>query len=148
MIAGATCASTCAVDESLSTHLPFPDSYHWELFFARGIPRGDTHGVGRSGADRGRYWVSCTTRAPCRNVDQGARATRCYRWGLLENTKVQSSMSWLGRSFIFHRPADFPDVYALSASRPAGRLRGSRNKLSEEVICALLRDFRKHGEKA
>jgi len=31
---------------------------------------------------------------------------------------------------------------------PAGRLRGSRNKLSEEVICALLRDFHKHGEKA
>src|SRR5437763_10766286 len=31
---------------------------------------------------------------------------------------------------------------------PAGRLRGSRNRLSEEVICALLRDFRKHGEKA
>jgi hypothetical protein len=30
----------------------------------------------------------------------------------------------------------------------AGRLRGSRNKLTEEVICALLRDFRKHGEKA
>jgi hypothetical protein len=30
----------------------------------------------------------------------------------------------------------------------AGRTRGSRNKLSEEVICALLRDFRKHGEKA
>src|SRR2546429_9682633 len=29
-----------------------------------------------------------------------------------------------------------------------GRLRGSRNKLSEEVICALLRDFRLHGEKA
>ena len=31
---------------------------------------------------------------------------------------------------------------------PAGRLRGSRNKLSEEVICALLRDFREHGQKA
>src|SRR6516165_7427357 len=31
---------------------------------------------------------------------------------------------------------------------PAGRVRGSRNALSEEVICALLRDFRKHGEKA
>jgi hypothetical protein len=31
---------------------------------------------------------------------------------------------------------------------PAGRTRGSRNKLSEEVICAFLRDFRKHGEKA
>jgi hypothetical protein len=29
-----------------------------------------------------------------------------------------------------------------------GRLRGSRNKLSEEVICALLRDFREHGQKA
>jgi len=28
------------------------------------------------------------------------------------------------------------------------RLRGSRNKLSEEVICALLRDFRQHGQKA
>jgi hypothetical protein len=31
---------------------------------------------------------------------------------------------------------------------PAGRMRGSRNKLSEAVICALLRDFSKHGEKA
>jgi hypothetical protein len=31
---------------------------------------------------------------------------------------------------------------------PAGGLRGSRNKLSEEVICALLRDFREHGQKA
>src|SRR6516165_3389396 len=40
---------------------------------------------------------------PARNVDQGARATRCYRLGLLENTKLQSSMSWLGRSFIFTR---------------------------------------------
>ena len=34
------------------------------------------------------------------------------------------------------------------SGNPAGRGRGSRNKLSEEVICALLRDFRKHGEKA
>jgi len=31
---------------------------------------------------------------------------------------------------------------------PTGRLRGSRNKLTEEVICALLRDFRQHGQKA
>jgi len=34
------------------------------------------------------------------------------------------------------------------SGNPAGRVRGSRNKLTEEVICALLRDFRKHGEKA
>ena len=34
------------------------------------------------------------------------------------------------------------------SGNPAGRTRGSRNALSEEVICALLRDFRKHGEKA
>jgi hypothetical protein len=34
------------------------------------------------------------------------------------------------------------------SGNPAGRPRGSRNALSEEVICALLRDFRKHGEKA
>jgi hypothetical protein len=27
-------------------------------------------------------------------------------------------------------------------------MRGSRNKLSEELICALLRDFREHGQKA
>jgi hypothetical protein len=27
-------------------------------------------------------------------------------------------------------------------------MRGSRNALSEEVICAILRDFSKHGEKA
>src|SRR5262245_7545287 len=31
---------------------------------------------------------------------------------------------------------------------PAGRLRGSRNRLSEAVTCALLRDFDKYGEKA
>jgi hypothetical protein len=30
----------------------------------------------------------------------------------------------------------------------AGRAHGSRNKLTEEVICALLRDFRQHGQKA
>jgi hypothetical protein len=34
------------------------------------------------------------------------------------------------------------------SGNPVGRTRGSRNKLSEEVICALLRDFREHGEKA
>ena len=34
------------------------------------------------------------------------------------------------------------------SGNPAGRPRGSRNKLSEEVICALLRDFRQHGQKA
>jgi uncharacterized protein DUF5681 len=34
------------------------------------------------------------------------------------------------------------------SGNPAGRLRGSRNRLSEEVICALLRDFSKYGEKA
>ena len=27
-------------------------------------------------------------------------------------------------------------------------MRGSRNRLSEEVICALLRDFQQHGQKA
>src|SRR5215510_15114360 len=34
------------------------------------------------------------------------------------------------------------------SGNPAGRLRGSRNKLSEEVICTLLRDFQQHGQKA
>jgi Family of unknown function (DUF5681) len=34
------------------------------------------------------------------------------------------------------------------SANPAGRPRGSRNALSEEVICALLRDFRQHGQKA
>src|SRR5215471_18132325 len=34
-------------------------------------------------------------------TDQGARAAQSYRLRLLENTKLQSSMSWLGRSFIF-----------------------------------------------
>src|ERR1700745_3793723 len=34
------------------------------------------------------------------------------------------------------------------SGNPAERLRGSRNRLSEEVICALLRDFRQHGQKA
>ena len=35
-----------------------------------------------------------------------------------------------------------------ASGNPAGRLRGSRNRLSEAVTCALLRDFSKHGEKA
>jgi hypothetical protein len=30
----------------------------------------------------------------------------------------------------------------------AGRTRGSRNRLTEAVVCALLRDFSRHGEKA
>ena len=34
------------------------------------------------------------------------------------------------------------------SGNPAGRLRGSRNRLSEAVTCALLRDFDKYGEKA
>src|SRR5215831_5955344 len=34
------------------------------------------------------------------------------------------------------------------SGNPAGRLRGSRNRLSEAVVCALLRDFSIHGEKA
>jgi hypothetical protein len=34
------------------------------------------------------------------------------------------------------------------SGNPAGRVRGSRNKLSEAVVCALYRDFSKHGEKA
>ena len=34
------------------------------------------------------------------------------------------------------------------SGNPVGRERGSRNRLSEEVICALLRDFRQHGQKA
>ena len=43
---------------------------------------------------------------------------------------------------------DSPRGDAPIGGNPAGRLRGSRNKLSEEVICALLRDFRQHGQKA
>ena len=35
----------------------------------------------------------------------------------------------------------------MAVGNPAGRLRGSRNKLSEAVVCALYRDFYKHGEK-
>src|SRR5262249_471583 len=34
------------------------------------------------------------------------------------------------------------------SGNPAGPDRGSRNRLREEVICALLRDFRQHGQKA
>jgi hypothetical protein len=36
----------------------------------------------------------------------------------------------------------------MSRACPPPRRHGSRNKLSEEVICALLRDFREHGQKA
>src|SRR5215468_7485441 len=34
------------------------------------------------------------------------------------------------------------------SGNPTGRPRGSRNALSEEVTCAILRDFRQHGQKA
>jgi hypothetical protein len=42
----------------------------------------------------------------------------------------------------------FRDIAKVLRGNPAGRPRGSRNALSEEVICALLRDFRQHGQKA
>src|SRR5262249_27552079 len=44
--------------------------------------------------------------------------------------------------------AEKPSLRLGCLANPAGRLRGSRNRLSEAVICALLRDFDKHGEKA
>src|SRR4051812_37577431 len=34
------------------------------------------------------------------------------------------------------------------SGNPAGRRAGSRNALTEQVVCALLRDFREHGQKA
>jgi hypothetical protein len=34
------------------------------------------------------------------------------------------------------------------SGNPAGRKPGSRNQLTEMVVCALLRDFRLHGQKA
>ena len=37
---------------------------------------------------------------------------------------------------------------AIALGKPPGRPRGSRNALTEAVICAILRDFSKHGEKA
>ena len=40
------------------------------------------------------------------------------------------------------------NLWQPESGNPAGRLRGSRNRLSEAVISALLRDFSKHGEKA
>jgi hypothetical protein len=45
-------------------------------------------------------------------------------------------------------PLSFRDIAKVLRGNPAGRQRGSRNALSEEVICALLRDFRQHGQKA
>jgi hypothetical protein len=33
------------------------------------------------------------------------------------------------------------------SGNPAGRPRGTRNQLTEAVVCGLLRDFRLHGEK-
>ena len=47
-----------------------------------------------------------------------------------------------------HTHAYQPLAARAVSGNPAGRLRGSRNKLTEEVICALLRDFRQHGQKA
>src|SRR6476659_5695956 len=41
-----------------------------------------------------------------------------------------------------------PRWQAGASGNPAGRVRGSRNALSEAVICALLRDFRQHGQRA
>ena len=41
-----------------------------------------------------------------------------------------------------------PPFLEIKIGKPPGRPRGSRNALSEAVICAILRDFSKHGEKA
>jgi hypothetical protein len=48
---------------------------------------------------------------------------------------------------ILHAPGR-QSSFSRYRGNPVGRVRGSRNKLSEEVICALLRDFREHGQKA
>jgi hypothetical protein len=45
-------------------------------------------------------------------------------------------------------PVPAQQKIVVKLGNPAGRLRGSRNRLSEAVISALLRDFSKHGEKA
>jgi hypothetical protein len=50
-----------------------------------------------------------------------ARATQSYRLRLLENMKLQSSMSWLGRSF-YHRNQSGASVF-LPASRSRHRHR-------------------------
>src|SRR6516165_8441846 len=47
------------------------------------------------------YWMVICANSATSLTDQGARAAQSYRLRLLENTKLQSSMSWLGRSFIF-----------------------------------------------
>jgi hypothetical protein len=44
--------------------------------------------------------------------------------------------------------AEFERTIFANGGNAAGRMRGSRNRLSQAVICALLRDFSKHGEKA
>jgi hypothetical protein len=51
-------------------------------------------------------------------------------------------------SSTMHRAVILRETSPDFLGNPAGRMRGSRNRLSEAVICALPRDFSKHGEKA
>src|SRR6516164_244557 len=88
---------------------------------------------------------------------EGAKAA-CEGRGHLEGGEVARDRDWHGpshlkRAWLKASTAILPLspsflCVAPRGGNPAGRLRGSRNKLSEEVICALLRDFREHGQKA
>src|SRR5215469_5147569 len=64
----------------------------------------------------------------------------CTRFGTV--TPCPASMSFHNRVVASNKKS------RAELGNPAGRERGSRNRLSEEVICALLRDFRQHGQKA
>ena len=62
---------------------------------------------------------------------------------------AQEFESLAGKISCLHREAG--DIFARPSpakGNPAGRVRGSRNALSEAVICALLRDFREHSQRA
>src|SRR6516225_3951784 len=81
-----------------------------------------------------------TDRAPYFCANSGSISLDCR----IDNAIIHFVQQQQGAST--HMPANLWQPG--QSGNPAGRLRGSRNKLSEEVVCALLRDFRKHGEKA
>jgi hypothetical protein len=83
---------------------------------------------------------------------EGENVSIVYRWADNQLDRMPELASELMRRKVSVIAAATPPAAlaakAASKGNPAGRMRGSRNALSEEVICALLRDFRKHGEKA
>ena len=89
-----------------------------------------------------RCFFDCASRV-CRSAEQETRAIKAVCAALTRQDASRTALA--GAYRLARKGAGWGDS---PAGKPPGRPRGSRNALSETVICAFLRDFREHGQRA